>query len=163
MSIVNSDMLSLIGAAGGVAAALFAGITVMHTRPTGAFHVSDKRGHLAFLKRTRRPTAMIVAIVADGATTIRTRDPHGTAEFRLVRKNEPELSLDMAEFEIGRPFVVVYRRVWPCGVESTLRRLSRCKHPGVSRRAVHRLQTRHFRLRERTKWGSVPHWTGLLK
>lgn len=106
---------------------------------------------------------MVLHIGADGATTITTRDPQGSPDFRVLTKHGLPFALDMAEFAVGRPFVVFYRRLWPWGIESLLHRLARVRNPRVARSASARLARRHTRLGARERWERGSNWTGILR
>ncbi|MGV0807045.1 hypothetical protein [Mycolicibacterium setense] len=106
-----SGMLAVVEILLAALGVVFALLAWLASRERHPFRLSERRGDLVQLTRSRRPTVLIRSVHVPHMWPLITQDAAATAEWRVLPR-DGALILDVRRIASGEPIVVTYRRVW---------------------------------------------------
>lgn len=112
----------MIEVAVGTVGALFALLAWLSARERHPFRLSERRGDVVQLTRTRRPAVQIRVVYVFHRAELRTADAAADATWRSLHRDQ-SLMLDVRDIPTGEVISVDYRRVWPWDRQASHRRI----------------------------------------
>lgn len=150
----------MIEVAVGIVGAIFALLAWLSARERHPFRLSERRGDVVQLTRTRRPAIQIRAVYVFHRAQLSTADAAADATWRGLQRDQ-SLILDVRDIPTGEVISVDYRRVWPWDRQASHRRI-----PGFASKLLRRregwrsIESHRQKLDRKSKvWR---HWSGHL-